>query len=296
VVGVGGPLAPEEGLVPKRPAQRCERFPELLALARKAPNDQLGVDAMRALLERDQSKLVLAGITDAKDREGALAILTAVGNASHPGANGMLTALVVNGKADLELRRQATRALARTKPGAAAILKLAQGKQLAKELEAAAGSALHQSTAKEIRSAAQKLFPLPAAKDNAPIPVIAELVKLKGNVAAGKEVFAKVGTCANCHVINGEGKEVGPNLSEIGKKLAKEALFESILYPSASISHNFETWVVETRKGDVLNGLLVSQTPDEVVVKGADALLRSLKKADVDIPFPQRVVHLKNDK
>ena len=57
-------------------------------------------------------------------------------------------------------------------------------------------------------------------------------------------MFHTTGTCIQCHQVNGLGKEVGPNLSEIGKKLTKQALFESILYPSAGISHNFETWVV----------------------------------------------------
>jgi len=95
-------------------------------------------------------------------------------------------------------------------------------------------------------------------------------------------VFAKAGTCAKCHVVNGEGKEVGPNLSEIGKKLSREALFESILYPSASISHNYETYIVETKAGSVTNGLLVSQTPTEITLKGADALVRSFKTADVE--------------
>jgi putative heme-binding domain-containing protein len=95
-------------------------------------------------------------------------------------------------------------------------------------------------------------------------------------------IFAKAGTCANCHIVNGEGKDVGPNLSEIAKKLGREALFESILYPSASISHNYETYVVETKNGNVVNGLLVSETPQEVTIKAPDAIVHTFKRTEVD--------------
>ena len=63
-------------------------------------------------------------------------------------------------------------------------------------------------------------------------------------------------------------RKSAPTSREIGKKLSKEALYESILYPSAGISHNFETWVVETTSGDNVQGVLISQTPAEVTVKG----------------------------
>ena len=183
---------------------------------------------------------------------------------------------------DLELRRQATRALARNKTGAEELIKLAQGKQLAKELEIAAGSALATSTSKDIRAAAEKLFGAPTTKDKKPLPSIGDLVKQKGDANKGKTVFAKAGKCADCHQVNGVGKEVGPNLSEIGKKLSREAVFDSILYPSASISHNFETYVIETKQGTTANGVLVSKTPGEVTIKGPDALLRTFKTADID--------------
>ena len=49
------------------------------------------------------------------------------------------------------------------------------------------------------------LFPPPTGKDKTPIPAISDLVKQKGNVDNGKVVFAKQGTCAKCHQINGEG-------------------------------------------------------------------------------------------
>jgi putative heme-binding domain-containing protein len=257
-----------------------ERYPELLAIAQNQPGEQLGVDAMKLLLERN-AKLALPGLTH-KDIKAAVATVEAIGNSGQVNGNALLLPIIHDPNADLELRRQATRALARNQVGARELIKLAQSKQLAKDLEIAAGSALSVSTAKDIRVAAEKLFPQPQTKDKKPLPSITDLVKARGNVGNGALVFAKQGTCANCHVVNGQGKEVGPNLSEIGKKLSREAVFESILYPSASISHNFEMYIVETKAGTTANGVLVSKTPAEVSIKGADAIVRTFKTAEVE--------------
>ena len=59
-------------------------------------------------------------------------------------------------------------------------------------------------------------------------------------------------------------------------------MYESILYPSASISHNFDTWIVESKKGEVVQGLLVSQTPTEVVLKEATSLTRKFLRGEVE--------------
>ena len=58
----------------------------------------------------------------------------------------------------------------------------------------------------------------------------------------------------------GEGKQIGPDLTEIGSKLSREAMFESILYPSAGISHSYETFTAELADGNVVTGLKVSET------------------------------------
>ncbi len=257
-----------------------EHYPGLLAVAQNQPGEQLGIDAMRLLLERN-AKLALPGLTH-KDINAALATVQAIGNAAHVNANPLLLPIVQDAKADLELRRQATRALGKTKPGAEQLIKLAQDKQLGKGLEIAASSVLHTAPWKDVKAKAAALFPLPAGKDNAPLPAISDLVKLKGKVNNGKLIFAKQGKCADCHIVNGEGKEVGPNLSEIGKKLSKEALYESILYPSAGISHNYETHILETTKGDTVQGILISKTPNEVTLKDKDAILRTFKVADIE--------------
>ena len=253
---------------------------DLLAMAQKAPNDQAGVDAMRLLVDRDL-KMVKSAI-ESKDHDAAANTLIALANAGNNKANDMLLVLVKDAKADLELRRQATRVLGKNRNGAVDLVNLEREKKLPKELQAAASAVLHQATWKDVKSSANKLFPLPASKDNAPLPAIADLVKLKGDAIKGKELFAKVGTCANCHIVNGAGKDVGPNLSEIGKKLSADALYESILYPSAGISHNYETWVLETKAGEVVQGLMVSETPQQVILKEATALTKTFARADIE--------------
>jgi putative membrane-bound dehydrogenase-like protein len=258
-----------------------EKYRQVLFIASKSPTEQIGIDAIRVLLDNDQLGIIAAGL-DSKDSAVAAGIAQAIASSGHDKANSLLLPIVKNDKLDLELRRQATRALARNKNGAQEIIKLAQSKQLAKELEIAAGSALLTSSAKDIREQAAKLFPQPTTKDKKPLPAISDLVKIKGNVANGRSVFAKQGDCAKCHQVNGEGKNVGPDLSEIGKKLAREAVYESILYPSASIAHSYETWVIETKKGTQASGLLVSKTAEEISIKDAEAIVRTFKTAEVE--------------
>jgi putative heme-binding domain-containing protein len=65
---------------------------------------------------------------------------------------------------------------------------------------------------------------------------------------------------------------VGPNLDGIGTKLPRETLYEAILAPSAAISHSYETYTALLDDGRSVTGLLVSQSPQEVVIKGADGI------------------------
>jgi putative membrane-bound dehydrogenase-like protein len=172
----------------------AERFPDVLALAQKHPTEQLGVDAMRMLMEKDQKALVRKALVGDKDQ--AIATAQALGSAGHERATELLLPIVQDAKQDAELRRQATRALARNKIGAQQLIKLARSNQLDAGLKEAAGSALSVAPWKELRKPIAELFPAPAGKDNRPLPSISQLVKLRGNAASGKAVFAGAGTCA----------------------------------------------------------------------------------------------------
>ena len=81
--------------------------------------------------------------------------------------------------------------------------------------------------------------------------------------------------------MNGKGTDVGPQLTEIGTKLGKDALYESILDPSSGISFGFEAWSIELQNGDELFGLITSETADEVTVKSQTGVIAKAKKSEI---------------
>jgi putative heme-binding domain-containing protein len=133
-----------------------------------------------------------------------------------------------------------------------------------------------------IREEAAKHLSLPATKNAEPIPPVAELVKRQGDIAEGRKLFLGAATCSKCHKVKGEGKEVGPDLSEIGSKLSRDAIYVSILDPSAGISHNYESYTLLLDSGVIVTGLKVSETDDEVTVKTAESIVRTFPKNEIE--------------
>lgn len=103
------------------------------------------------------------------------------------------------------------------------------------------------------------------------------ILELAGDAQQGRKLFLESAgvTCKNCHRIGEAGKQVGPDLTTIGKKLDRSQLLESILFPSQRIDPQYVAYLAETSDGRLLSGLLVSRGDAEVVLKDAqDNLLR----------------------
>lgn len=268
-------------------------YPELVELGSHSGKSQTAMDAIRAALSLKQNGLIRKALASKGDNEKEqnqkLDLIWALGSAGHNGANKILLSIIQDQQEPLVDRREAVRAIAKTRPGAHALLDLAEKGKVDPQLSQTAAAAMSATIMKDVKERAAKLFPAPPTKNNKPLPPINVLAGMKGDVVDGRVMFHTKGTCAKCHVVNGMGKEVGPDLSEIGKKLSREALFESILYPSAGISHNFEAYTVILASGNVVNGLLVNKTDDSITIKDAEAISRTFKMDDVDEIIQQKV-------
>jgi putative membrane-bound dehydrogenase-like protein len=253
----------------------------LLAVAQANPENELGVRAIELVFSQRADAGIAAALSsnDPQVVENTVRVLE---SAQDPRANGLLWPIIDNPNRPIDVRRQAVRAVARTKSGASRVLAKAEAGKLDEGLRQAASAALHSSPVDQIRLRADKLFPLQKSVDAKPLPSIKQLARRTGDPQKGRIIFAKIGTCAKCHVVNGEGKDVGPNLSEIGAKLSRPALYESILFPSAGISHNFAAYTLVLANGNVMTGILTNRTADSIAIKDADAITHTYRASEVE--------------
>lgn len=258
------------------------RYPQLLDLAGQHPAEQIGVDAVRLLLAKKQHALFRKALGN-DDVQIALDTTVALGTAADNRAVPLLWPLVAGDGHQISLRRQAVQSLARSQRGALRLIRAAREGRLDDRLKDAAAVILHSVAWNDIRQQAAELFPLPPAKNDQPLPPVGELLQRKGSVERGRVVFNTTGTCAKCHIVGGMGKDIGPNLSEIGNKLSREALFHSILFPNAGISHNYETYVALLESGNVVTGILTDETADSISLKDADAIVRTVDRSQIEL-------------
>ena len=250
------------------------------AAIQNSANDT-GAEAARLLLAA-KNRGCLASALQGTNSSAAIKVAQALGNSGEQGAVEFLLPLVAQAKGDPALRKQAVRSLAQTPDGAATLLGLAKDEKLADELKFIASSELNAVRWPQLKAEAAKILPLPPGRDAAPLPPVTELLKREGDAASGANVFARASVgCANCHQVNGQGVDFGPNLSEVGSKMGKDALYEAILDPSAGISFGYEAWQLTLKSGDEAYGLIVSDTADEVTIKAVGGIVTRYRKSDI---------------
>lgn len=116
------------------------------------------------------------------------------------------------------------------------------------------------------------------------------ILALTGDAERGRAVFFETSgvQCKSCHKINNIGADVGPDLTQIGKKYDRAKILENILDPSKEIDPKFRTYLIETTNGQVHTGVLVKNEPPEVLLKDAKNNLIRLASAEVEELIPQQ--------
>ncbi len=105
------------------------------------------------------------------------------------------------------------------------------------------------------------------------------LMNLRGNARNGQAVFARV--CANCHKVQDKGYNFGPELTDVGRRLSKHDLIESIVDPNAKMDKKYLTEIILTEDGVVYSGFIASETDSMIHILLPEGKEARLNKGEI---------------
>ena len=226
-------------------------------------------------LERD-----LTASFESLEPERATRLLHVIGTLKSRTAHEFLANFLASTARLRELRLHALEALCQSPQGALLLLDRIESGDLPEDLRFRASEILSRMRQRAVVRRAEEVLQVPRVKSGAKLPPRSELLAMKGDAERGQKVFAR--SCAECHVVGTAGIRFGPELSQIGSKLAREALLETILDPSAAISFGFEGVRIDTENGDVLTGYVESETKRSVTLRMAGGITKKVRVRSID--------------
>jgi cytochrome c oxidase cbb3-type subunit 3 len=114
---------------------------------------------------------------------------------------------------------------------------------------------------------------------------------LSGDPLRGRILFEGKGKCQNCHMIDGSGGRLGPDLSDVGWQRAPRYLRESILDPSEEISPSTEIFADGSRRywpvratlsdGSEVDAVILNEDTYSIQIMDEDERLLSFRKENL---------------
>ena len=131
----------------------------------------------------------------------------------------------------------------------------------------------------DIRERSDALFakPSPEYLEEA-ITEYQSALELKGDPARGRELFQE--HCSSCHRYDGLGYQLGPDLSTMVNRGA-ESILVNVIDPNREINPQYVNFTIETNDGQILSGLLDSETSTSVTLKRANGAEDTLLRVNV---------------
>ncbi len=98
---------------------------------------------------------------------------------------------------------------------------------------------------------------------------------------AGWAAFEKA-QCAKCHQFGARGEKLGPDLTNVSRRLQRKEILLETMFPSYDLSDEYSSVRVQTRQGIVHAGMMTKVDVKTITIVGADAKQTVIAKSDVE--------------
>ena len=92
------------------------------------------------------------------------------------------------------------------------------------------------------------------------------------------------GRCSSCHIMRGDGGNIGPDLTQLGTRFSPKDMLESIIEPNKVVSDQYAATVFTMKDGSSILGRLTNENDNTYFISQnpfAPETLREIPKQDV---------------
>ncbi len=104
---------------------------------------------------------------------------------------------------------------------------------------------------------------------------------LAGNVSAGQTIYNGKGNCASCHMVNGAGGRLGPDLSAVANRREPDELATDLTDPNEDVTPRWWTLRVTRADGSVIEGLRMNEDTFTLRIMDEDENLWHFLKSEI---------------
>ena len=83
---------------------------------------------------------------------------------------------------------------------------------------------------------------------------------VSGDAAAGSRFFFGEGKCASCHLASGVGAAIGPDLSDIARRMSPGELSRALTEPAATIAQGYTLASARLKDGTTVRGFIRNES------------------------------------
>ena len=102
--------------------------------------------------------------------------------------------------------------------------------------------------------------------------------RLAGNAASGRQLFDGPGQCRDCHMVDGRGSVLGPDLSSIALVRSSDELQTALLNPDLEVQPANRFYTVVGKNGTTVTGRLLNHDAFSIQLLDENEKLRSFQK------------------
>ncbi|GAA5221746.1 HEAT repeat domain-containing protein [Membranihabitans marinus] len=104
-----------------------------------------------------------------------------------------------------------------------------------------------------------------------------------GDAGKGRRLFYNhpEAQCIRCHAVFEVGGNAGPGLAEVGKRLTRAQILESLIDPSAAYAQGYGIVSTTLNNGETLAGTVVDEDEASLVIKMGKGDIKTIAKSDI---------------